>query len=611
MNQREISQAEEVNRRHFLRLVGVGVVGGLSLTTGAAAVGEAGDSSQPEAAAAPSLANISDPDLTTADILIDTLIAWGAEFVFGVVGDGIAPVIEAIRKRQDKIRYIGVRHEEAAAFMASGYAKLTGKLGACVGTTGPGAIHLMNGLYDAALDGAPVVAITGVTFHDMIGMRYIQAVNTPELMEHVALFNVQVSGPRNAMLVGNRACRAAVGKRGVARLGVPKDIQAMKISQDKASMNNGDAATSAASLPQSDAPSLAQLRLAAQVLNAGTKVAVLAGQGAMAARSEVEALADTLAAPVAKALLGRAVISDDSPFSTGGIGHLGTAPSEWIMKSCDTLLILGSTMPWYEFYPKSGQARCVQVDINPDRIGLRYPAEIGLVGDAKATLGALLPLLKRKGDRGFLEEAQRRMRDWNALLAKIEAVERRPLRPQMVIRAISDGLADDAVVTLDCGANTHFAARHLRLRPKQRLLSPGMLDTMAPGLPYAIAAKCAYPDRQVVGIVGDGGFAMLMAELTTAVQHDLPIKIFVLKNNSLAKVTFEQQEAGYGVFGCELGPIDFAAYAKACGADGFHCQTLQDLGSIIPAALRTARPAVIEIEVDPGEKPELPSHVKV
>jgi pyruvate dehydrogenase (quinone)/pyruvate decarboxylase len=614
MNEHEGSLSQDVDRRRFLRLVGAGVVGGFSLTTIATAGGESADTSQPPPSTAPAAAalpDISDPDLTTADILIDTLIAWGAEFIFGVVGDGIAPVIEAIRKRADKIRYIGVRHEEAAAFMASGYAKLTGRLGACVGTTGPGAIHLMNGLYDAALDGAPVVAITGVTFHDMIGMRYIQSVNTPALMEHVALFNVQVTGPRHASLVGNRACRAAVGKRGVAHLGIPKDIQAMKISQDKASMNNGNAATSAASLPQSDAPSQAQLRLAAEALNAGSRVAVLVGQGAMAARSEVEILAEKLATPVAKALLGRAVISDDSPFSTGGIGHLGTGPSEWIMKSCDTLLILGSTMPWYEFYPKPGQARCVQVDINPDRIGLRYPAEVGLVGDVKATLGALLPLLNRKGDRGFLQEAQGRMREWDGLMAKIEAVERTPLRPQMVIRAISDSLADDAVVTFDCGANTHFAARHLRLRRDQRLVSPGMLDTMAPGLPYAIAAQCAFPDRQVVGIVGDGGCAMLMAELTTAVLHNLPIKIFVLKNNSLAQVTFEQREAGYGVFGCELSPIDFAAYAQACGAQGFRCQSSADLRSIIPSALRSPRPAVIEIEVDPAEKPELPSKVRV
>ena len=423
MSDKELPQAQHFDRRDFCKLAGVGIMGGLSLATEVAAGEVAGASTQPHSATVPpapmALAN---PDPTTADILIDTLIAWGAAFIFGVVGDGIAPVIEAIRKRQDKIRYIGVRHEEAAAFMASGYAKLTGKLGVCVGTTGPGAIHLMNGLYDAALDGAPVVAITGITFHDMIGMRYIQAVNTPALMEHVALFNAQVSGPRHAALIGNRACRAAMGNRGVAHLGIPKDVQAMKLSEDKASMNNGDAATSATSLPRTDAPALAQLHLAADLLNAGKRVAVLVGQGAMAARGEVEKLAETVAAPVAKALLGRAVIPDDSPYTTGGIGHLGTSPSEWITKSCDTLLILGSTMPWYEFYPKPGQARCVQVDINPDRIGLRYPVEVGLIGDVKATLDSLLPLLKGQVDRGFLVETQHKVREWNELLDKVEAV---------------------------------------------------------------------------------------------------------------------------------------------------------------------------------------------
>jgi pyruvate dehydrogenase (quinone) len=324
-------------------------------------------------------------------------------------------------------------------------------------------------------------------------------------------------------------------------------------------------------------PPADQLRAAADVLNSGRKVAILVGQGALNARAEVTEVADLIGGPVAKALLGKAVVADDSPFTTGGIGHLGTAPSSWAMKDCDTLLIVGSTMPWFEYYPKPGQARGVQIDVKSDRIGLRYPVEIGLVGDAKATLAALIPLLQRQSDRGFLQEAQSRMADWNRLLGEVETTPRSPLRPQMVIKAISDLIADDAVISLDCGANTHFAARNLMLRPGQRLTGTGMMASMAPGLPFAIAGQFAYPSRQSVAIVGDGGFAMLMAEMTTAVQHDLPVKIIVLKNNSLAEVKFEQIELGNPSFGCDLSPIDFVAFASACGAEGYRCERPEEV----------------------------------
>jgi pyruvate dehydrogenase (quinone) len=542
--------------------------------------------------------------------MVETLIDWGATHVFGVVGDGINSIIEALRKRQDRIRYIPVRHEEAAAFMACGFAKHTGRLGVCIGTTGPGAIHLMNGLYDAALDGAPVVALTGLTFHDLRGVRYQQGVNTVELMQPLTVYNEEVTGPEHAILIANRACRAALGDRGVAHLAISKDVQMMKRSADKRSMRNPGARSSSSWSPPLPMPPSEQLRAAAAVLNAGSRVAVLVGQGALPARDEVTQLADMLGAPVAKALLGKAVLPDDSPFTTGGIGDLGTAPSSWAMKACDTVLILGSTMPWEEYYPDPGQARGVQVDLKPDRLGLRYPIEVGLTGDVKATLQGLLPLLQRKSDRGFLNEAQRRMSDWNALLERVESTAQTPLRPQMVIRALSDQLADDAVISLDCGANTHFAARCLQLRAKQQLTGTGMLASMAPGLPYAIAAKLAYPDRQSVAIVGDGGFAMLMAELTTAVANNLPVKIILLKNNSLAEVKFEQQEIGNPEYGCALAPIDFVAFAKACGADGYRCDTVEQVGSAIQAALNSPRAAIVEAVVDADEKPTKPDELK-
>ena len=523
-----------LDRRGFFQLAAAaGALGAASTAAAQPSEDRADLKPQP----APSFAD--DPD--TADIIVETLIAWGATHAFGIVGDGINSIIEALRKRQDQIRYIGVRHEEAAAFMASGIAKHTGRLGVCVGTTGPGAIHLMNGLYDAAMDGAPVVALTGLTFHDLQGVRYQQGVDTVRLMQSVALYNEEVTGPEHAVIVANRACRAALGDRGVAHLTVAKDVQMMKRSADKRSMRNPGARSSSSWSPPLPAPPADQLQSAADILNAGSRVAVLVGQGALPARDEVSRLAELLGAPVSKALLGKAVLADDSPFTTGGLGDLGTAPSSWAMKTCDTVLILGSTMPWEEYYPTPGQARGVQVDIKPDRLGLRYPVEVGLTGDVKATLQGLLPLLRRKADRGFLTEAQHRMADWNTLLDQVAATPRSPLRPQMVIRALSDLLADDAVISLDCGANTHFAARGLRLRANQRLTGTGMLASMAPGLPFAIAAQFAWPKRQSVAVVGDGGFAMLMAELTTAVSNNLPVKVILLKNNSLAEVKFEQK----------------------------------------------------------------------
>jgi pyruvate dehydrogenase (quinone) len=314
---------------------------------------------------------------------------------------------------------------------------------------------------------------------------------------------------------------------------------------------------------------------------------------------------------VAKALLGKAVLADDSTLTTGGIGDLGTAPSSWAMKACDTVLILGSTMPWEEYYPTPGQARGIQIDLKPDRLGLRYPVEIGLAGDIKGTLQGLLPLIQWKSDRSFLNEAQKRMADWNGLLDRVASVSRSPLRPQMVMRALSDLLADDAIISLDCGANTHFAARMIRLRDRQLLTGTGMLATMGPGAAFAIAGQLTHPGRQVVTVVGDGGFAMLMAELSTAVANNLPIKIILLKNNSLGEVKFEQKEIGNPEFGCDLAPIDFVAFAKACGADAFRCERPDEVRTAISAALRSPKPALVEVLVDAAERPAKPDELKV
>jgi pyruvate dehydrogenase (quinone) len=597
------------NRRGFLRsasALGAGILGS-GLSIGAPTSLESGqspdsDSSRGEPA--------TDSDLNTADILIETLIAWQVEFVFGIVGDGINSIIEALRKRRTKIRFIAVRHEEAAAFMASGYAKHTGKLGVCLATTGPGAVHLLNGLYDAKMDSAPVLAITGTTFHDLGGTHFMQSVDTQALMRDVAIYNIAVTGPIHAGIVGNLACRSALGQRGVAHLTIAKDTQAMRLAADKPSMENHGLRTLKSLEFSHPVPDPARLQQAAAVINSGSKVAILVGQGALGAREEVIQLAAKLNAPVAKALLGKAVLADESPYTTGGIGHLGTAPSEFIMNSCDTLLILGSTMPWVNSYPKPGQARAIQIDLKAEHIGIRYPVEVPLVSDVKATVAALLPLLNAK-DAAFLRDAQSHMRDWRSLLDRVCAVARSPLRPQMVMRELSNQLAPDAVISLDCGANTHFAARIIELKEQQKLTGTGMLATMAPGLPFAIAAQLAFPSRQSVAVVGDGGFTQLMGELVTAVKYELPIKIIILKNNNLAEVLFEQQELGNPTYGCELAPIDFAAFAKGCGADGFRCSHPAEVKAAIQSTLRSARTAVLEVLVDANEKPALPSELRV
>jgi pyruvate dehydrogenase (quinone) len=596
------------DRRGFLRsasTLGIGLLGtGLSLGTpslnaGAAAVsGPAPD--EPPA----------DANLNTSDILVRTLIQWQVEFVFGIVGDGVNSIIEALRKRQDKIRFIAVRHEEAAAFMACGYAKHTGKLGVCLATTGPGAVHLLNGLYDAKMDSTPVLAVTGSTFHDLGGTHFMQAVDTQALMRDVAIYNVAITGPIHAGIVGNLACRSALGQRGVAHLTVAKDTQAMQMAADKASMENHGLRTLESLKFSHPVPDLARLQQAAALINEGSRVAILVGQGALGAREEITQLAMKLNAPVAKALLGKAVLSDDSPYTTGGIGHLGTMPSEFIMHACDTLLILGSTMPWVDSYPKPGQARAIQVDLKAEHIGIRYPVEVPLVSDVKATVAALLPLVNAK-EAAFLRDAQSRMREWRALLDRVCATARSPLRPQMVMRELSGQLAPDAVISLDCGANTHFAARIIELKEQQKLTGTGMLATMAPGLPFAIAAQLAFPGRQSVAVVGDGGFTQLMGELVTAVKYELPVKIIILKNNSLAEVLFEQKELGNPTYGCDLAPIDFVAFAKACGADGFRCTHPAEVKTAIQSTLRSPRTAVLEVLVDVNEKPALPSELRV
>jgi pyruvate dehydrogenase (quinone) len=541
---------------------------------------------------------------TTADLLIDRLVDWGVDTLFGLPGDGVNGLFEALRTRQKKLRFIQVRHEESAAFAACGYAKYTGRLGVCLATSGPGGIHLLNGLYDAKMDNQPVLAITGHTFHDLIGASYQQDVDLDKLFTDVAVFNQRVMGPAHVVNMVDEAVRHALGRRGVAHLNIPKDIQSWTVKDDHPSHANvprhsGDLAVSLTTLPRRD-----ELQAAADIINAGKRVAILVGRGCLGARDEVLALAETAAAPVAKALLGKAVIPDDSPYSTGGIGLLGTAPSTDAMRECDTLILAGTHFPYVEFLPKPGSAKTVQIDIEPSRIGARHPADVGLVGDCRRVITALLPLLTRKEDRRFLTESQERMRAWNELMETRATRDSLPLKPQVAVRALDRFLAEDAIIAADCGTVTTWAARHLHIRGGMAFSASGLLATMANGLPYAIAAAVAYPGRQVVALVGDGGLTMLMGELATIAKYDLPIKIMVIKNNSLGEIKWEQMAMeGNPEFGVELQPIDFALVARACGIRGFTLDHPGQAQAVLAEAFALPGPALIEAVVDPNEPP--------
>src|SRR5256714_2910757 len=424
-----------------------------------------------------------------SDALVERLIDWNVEVIFGLPGDGINGLMEALRTHQKQIRFIQVRHEEAAAFMACGYAKYSGKLGVCLATSGPGAIHLLNGLYDAKLDRAPVLAITGQTYHDLLGMSYQQEVDLLSLYKDVALYNQQLTGAMQARSLIDAACRAALSPGAVPHGTCPVDLQEEKVAHDERSKKNVAGHTSNVWSPPVTDPVDADLRRAAELLNGGKKTAILAGQGALGAGDELERAADLLSAPIVKPLLGKATVPDDSPFTTGGIGLLGTLPSELALEECDTLLIVGSSFPYMEFYPKPGDARAVQIDRDPSRLGLRYPVEIGLTGDAKATLQALIPHLSHRNKRDFLEKAQQRMGEWRELLDDRGSRPDVPLKPQVVAHRLNALLADDAIVSADSGTIAAWAARHIQVRRGQKFSLSGNLATMPPALPYTIAAQ--------------------------------------------------------------------------------------------------------------------------
>jgi len=541
-----------------------------------------------------------------AEALIERLADWGVDTIFGLPGDGINGILEGLRRQQDRVRFVLVHHEEAAAFMATGYAKSTGRLGVCLATSGPGAIHLLNGLYDAKLDHVPVLAITGMQESQMLGTGYQQEVALEKLYMDVAEYNEMVHVPTQVATLVDLAARHALARRGVSHLTIPTDIQVAPADANpwEAPAPAVIKTTSPVFLPPSGLPRPGDVASAAEVLNGGRKVAMLVGAGALGARAEVLAVAEILGSPIVKTLPGKAVVPDDHPLCVGGIGLLGTAPSMEAMENCDTLLMVGTNFPYTKYLPDSGSCDVVEIEADPIRAGNRIATGVPMIGDAKQSLEALVPYLKPKADRSFLELAQQAMVGWRSRMEALKDIDADPIQPQRLMAAIDRLAADDAILACDSGTIATWAARHFHIRGDRRFYLSGNLATMAPGLPYTIANQWAHPGRQCIAFVGDGGFAMLMAEFSTACRYQLPIKVVINNNAALGQIMWEQLVLGFPEFAIRFGQRpDFAPWAEACGGRGIRVDKSAELEHAIAEALSYPGPALVDVTVNPDEPP--------
>jgi pyruvate dehydrogenase (quinone)/pyruvate oxidase len=541
-----------------------------------------------------------------AEALIERLIDWGVDTIFGLPGDGINGIMEGLRRHQDRIRFVLVHHEEAAAFMATGYAKSTGRLGVCLATSGPGAIHLLNGLYDAKLDHAPVLALTGMQESQMLGTGYQQEVALDKLYMDVAEYNQMIYVPAQVPTLVDLAVRHALARRTVTHLTIPTDVQ---IADADAQPYSAPAPatikpTAPIFLPAPGAPRPADLVAAAEVLNRGNNVVMLVGAGALRARAEVLAAAELLGSPIVKTLPGKAVVPDDHPLTIGGIGLLGTAPAEEAMEHCDTLLMVGTNFPYTKYLPEPGQCSVVQIESDPIRAGNRLPTQVPMIGDAKESLAALCTHLEAKQDRRFLAGAQKGMAEWRHRMEALESITADPIQPQYLMALISRLASDDAILTSDSGTIATWAARHFEIRGTREFFLSGNLATMAPGLPYTIANQLAHPERQCIAFVGDGGFAMLMAEFATACRYRLPITVVINNNSSLGQILWEQLVLGYPEFGVRFEQrADFAPWAEACGGRGIRVDKAEELAQALVDALAFAGPSLVDVTVNADEPP--------
>ncbi|MEW5569896.1 pyruvate oxidase [Rossellomorea marisflavi] len=530
---------------------------------------------------------------TAGEKLIDMLIEWGVDHIYGMPGDSINSLIEPLRKAQDKIKFIQVRHEEAGALAAAAYAKLTGKLGVCMAIAGPGAIHLLNGLYDAKLDRAPVLAITGQVESDLIGTDSFQEVNLERMFDDVAVYNQRIMSAEQLPAVVNQAIRSAYAKKGVSVLTIPDDIPRFEVGKEAR-------VTAQFTAKQVVLPMKEDLLNAKKILEEAVKPVILAGRGAHGHRDTLLSFAEKIGAPVVLTLPGKGVIPDKHPYCIGGLGLIGTKPSYEAMQEADTLIMIGTSFPFTAFLPE--HAKTIHLDIDPAQIGKRYPVDVGLAGDAGATLSWLTDHLATKEDCSFLEKSQERMKYWLAKLDHQEEDESVPLKPQRVIHALQEVAADDAVLSVDVGNVTVWMARHFHITHQSFVIS-SWLATLGCGLPGALAGQIAHPDKQVFAVCGDGGFAMTMADFVTAVKYELPIVVIVLNNHKIAMIKFEQEVMGNIEFGTNLQNPDFARYAEACGGDGYRVERPEQLLPAIQQAVQNRKACIIDVLVDPEEAP--------
>jgi len=553
---------------------------------------------------------------TVSDFLVERLLTWGVTRLYGYPGDGINGVIGALNRAEGRIPFIQARHEEAAAFMACGHAKYTGTTGVCLATSGPGAIHLLNGLYDAKADHQPVVAIVGQKQRAALGGDFQQEVDLGALFADVCAAYVEmITTPEQARHVIDRAFRIAAAERAPTAIIIPADVQELAIKQPK--HEHGTVHSGAGYGPPQIVPSLPDLQRAAGVLNAGQKVAILIGAGAKDAGGEVLQVAETLGAGIAKALLGKHVVPDTLAHVTGGIGFLGTKPSYEMMRDCDTLLMIGSGFPYAEFLPEEGKARGVQIDIAGRMLSLRYPMEVALQGDAAATLRALLPLLKNKDDRSWREKIEKNVSDWWQTLEKRAAQPGRPINPQTVFWELSPRLPDDALLACDTGTSVHWFSRDLKMRGRMLTAHSGGLASMGAAIPYALAGKFAFPDRPAVAFVGDGAMQMSgMAELITVAKYwkewaDPRFVVFVLNNRDLSMVTWEQRVLqGDPKFPAsqDLPDFSYAGFARLLGFKGITLDDPLQIRNALDEAWSARQPVLIDVHADP-DIPPLPPHV--
>jgi len=556
--------------------------------------------------------------METADFILERLNQWGIHRIFGYPGDGINAFLGAFDRAQGDPELIQPRHEEMGAFMATAHAKFTGEIGCCIATSGGGAIHLLNGLYDAKLDHQPVVAIVGQQKRLSLGAAFQQEIDANTLFKDVGADFIQTCmHPAQARHLVDRACKVALTNRTVAVIIVPEDV-AESPAVESPPREHGAVYSSVGWSQPRVLPNEAELQRAADILNEGKKVAMLVGQGAAKAADELVEVAELLGAGVAKASLGRAVLPDDLPWVTGPIGLLGSTSSHHMMMNCDTLLMIGTSFPYTEWLPKEGQAKGVEIDIDGKYVGIRYPMDAHVIGDSKETLRELIPKLKRKKDRSWRKEIEAEVKEWWAVLDDRAHDKADPMNPELVAHELSKRLPDNAIITTDAGTAANWWARHLKLRQGMEASLAGNLATMGPGTPYAISAKLAFPDRPVIAMVGDGVFQMNgLAEMITVKRYldrlsGSPLIFCVFNNQDLNQVTWEQRAmaADPKFEGSQHIPdAPYAEWAKLLGLTGIRCDNPKQIGKAWDEALASRRPVVLEVVVD-DEVPPIPPHIK-